>query len=346
MIRRQYLDATRRIGLALAIGLLIVAMMNHFAHAEPTYSQLISKGKAAEVSTITGNGTAGQGAYTLDHPRFPGVDTKGNVYFLDGSQKNKKLRMWDGNTNVTLLDMKKSKVVSREGDFYATGLQIISDYVYFSSEEKVYKYDEGRATELDENISKYMRDHHYAYIFRMEQLHGDLVFMFYKKGDYTSYYEYGFASYNLSNHEMTEISPPFQYANPSNFFIQDKGIDVADLSGAIYYEKFFPKQYYNHLDTNMGEILDVWVDEDESVCYAIHQDKVYYKIYCIKGDVNNLGQFVVGGAAGFTDGVADEVRMDYPTDFVWDGNGYLFADQNNNAIRKLWIDKKPLSMVN
>lgn len=343
---KEHSNWNRLITLMVALGLVLAVLLSSTAYGEATYSEVVDQGQAGQVSTITGNGIQGQGSYTLDHPRFPGVDSKGTVYFLDGSQKNMKLRKWNGSSNKTVVDMKKNKVTAREGDFYSTGLQIINDTVYFSSEEKVYKLIGDRVTELDENIRTYMKDNHYAYIYRMEQLHDDLVFMFYKKGDYTAYMEYGFAQYNLSTREMTELSPPLQYYNPSNFFIQDKGIDVATLSGSISYLKFFPSKLIDHLNTNMGQILDVWADEDENLYYAINQDQVYYKIYRVHGKGTGLGELVAGGTMGFTDGVADEVRMDYPTDFVWDGTGYVFADVNNNAIRKIWLDSKPLSMVN
>jgi hypothetical protein len=327
----------------LLLTMMLVIALPLVTHAESNYSEIVSQGEYGQVSTITGNGTQGQGVYTLDHPRFPGVDSKGNVYFLDGSQKTMKLRKWDGEKNTTLVDMNKNVVTAREGDFYSTGLQVIKDTIYFSSKDKAYKLIGDRVTEIDEGIRTYMKENKYAYIFRMEQMHGDLVFMFYKKGDYTSYYEYGFASWNLSTKTMTDISPPSQYYNPSNFFIQDRGIDIATLSGAIHYEKFFPSQFYDHLNTNMGQILDVWIAEDKNIYYAINQDKVYFKIYRITGKGDDLGELVAGGAMGFRDGVADEVRMDYPTDFTWDGSGMIFADRDNNAIRKIWLDSKPLN---
>jgi hypothetical protein len=326
----------------LMLTLVFVISLPMTISAEATYSEVVEQGENGQVSTITGNGSQGQGTYTLDHPRFPGVDSKGNVYFLDGSQKTMKLRMWNGSTNKTIIDMKKNKVTAREGEFYSTGLQVIDDTVYFSSNNKVYKLVGDRATELDEGIRTYMKDNRYAYIYRMEQRDGDLVFMFYKKGDYTQYYEYGFASYNLSTKEMTEIFQPLVYANPANFYIHDKGIDIADLTGAIYYHKFFPNKLATHLNTNMGEILDMWYDQDEYLYYVIHQDQAYYKIYRIKGKGTGLGELVAGGASGFTDGVADEVRMDGATDFTWDGTGMIFADVNSNAIRKLWLDSNPL----
>ncbi|MGG2201412.1 hypothetical protein [Paenibacillus validus] len=328
--------------LLLAMSLLLTFPL--VTYAENIHSEVLSHGENGQVSTITGNGTQGQGTYTLDHPRFPGADSKGNVYFLDGSQKTMKLRKWDGTKNTTIVDMKKNTVTAREGEFFSTGLQVINDQVYFSSEEKVYKLIGDRVTELDPAIKTWMKDNHYVYIFRMEQYKNDLVLMLFRKGDYTQAREYGFIKYNLNSKEIEEVMPAMQYPNPSNFFMQEKGLSIASLTGAIYYDKFFPLQFKDQLNTNQGGILDVWID-DSYLYHVINKDQTSYEIHRIpigeKGE--GLGELVAGGYMGFTDGIADEVRMDYPTDFSWDGTGFLFADRDSNAIRKLWINSKPLN---
>lgn len=40
----------------------------------------------------------------------------------------------------------------------------------------------------------------------------------------------------------------------------------------------------------------------------------------------------------------DQAEMDYATDFVWDGDGYVFADRDNSVIRKLWMDIPPTNV--
>lgn len=333
------------VGLGISLGLLCSVFL-HTVHAESTYAETASEGEYGQVTTVVGNGTPSQGTYTLDHPRFPAVASNGNVYFLDGSQKTMKLRMWDGNKNKTIIDMKTNKVTAREGEFFSTGLQIVNDTVYFSSEEKVYKLVGNRATELDSDISRWMKDNHYVYIFRMEQYDNDLILMLFRKGDYTQAREYGFIRYDLGTGEIEEVLPATQFPNPTNFFMQEKGISVTSLTGAIYYEKFFPRTSKDQLNTNQGSILDTWID-DTDIYYVIQKDKVSFEIRSIpigqRGE--GLGTLVAGGYMGYVDGVADEVKMDYPTDFVWDGTGYVFADRENNSIRKIWIDSKPLSMV-
>lgn len=337
----------KSVTLWVSVGLLVSALLASRVNAEATYAEIVKSGEYGQVSTIAGNGTQGQGAYTLDHPRFPAPDRKGNVYFLDGNQKTMKLRKWDGSRNTTVVDMKKNTVTAREGEFFSTGLEIINGQIYFSSEEKVYKLIGDRVTELDPAIKEWMKENHYVYIFRMEQYKNELVLMLFRKGDYTQAREYGFIKYNPATKAIEEVLPAMQYPNPSNFFMQDKGISVTSLTGAIYYEKFFPRESKDQLSTNEGQILDTWID-DSYVYFAINKDQTQYQIYRnpigARGDYT-LGELVVGGYMGYTDGVADEVRMDYPTDFVWDGSGYVFADRDSNAIRKIWIDSKPLSMV-
>jgi hypothetical protein len=243
-----------------------------------------------------------------------------------------------------LVDTQKNVVTKREGEFFSTGLQIIDDQVYFSSEEKVYKLIGDRVTELDEKIAEYMKDEHYAYIFRMEQYKGDLVLMLFRKGNY-ALPEYGFVKYDLDSGELETVLGPGHFPNPSNFFMQEKGISVTSMNGFIFYEKFFPRSSYAQMNTNQGAILDTWIDKDD-IYYVINKDTSKYVIYRNKigTQVSDLGEKVAGGFTGFTDGVADEVRMDYATDFSWDGSGFLFSDRDNNAIRKLWIDSRPLNI--
>lgn len=300
-------------------------------------AEVITQGENGQFSTIIGTGTAGQGEYTVDHPRFPAADGKGNVYFLDGSQKTAKLRMFNGAKNVTIANLREDKVTGREGEFYSSGLQIVGGTVFFSSIENVYKLVGERITLLSENIRNWMKENQYEYIYRMEQFQGDLVLMLYSKSN-----EYGFMRYHMDSGEIEELLGKSFYANPTNFSIHDKGIEVSSESGYIYYEKFYPRDGLYHLDTNVGQILDAWVGEDDDLYYALFRDKTKMLIYRNqKGVDDGFGTLVTGSIRGYVDGVADQVQMDYATDFSWDGSGFLLSDRDNNVIRKLWLDVGP-----
>lgn len=299
-------------------------------------AEVVTQGENGQVSTVIGTGTAGQGDYTVDHPRFPAADGEGNVYFLDGSQKTAKLRMFNGTKNVTVANLREDKVTAREGEFFSTGLQIVGGTLYFSSEENVYKLEGDRITLLNESIRRWMKENQYEYVYRMEQFQGDLVLMLYSKSN-----EYGFIRYHLNSGEIEELLGKSFYANPTNFFIHDKGIEVSSESGYIYYQKFYPKDAYYHLDTNVGMILDAWKGQDGLLYYALQRDKTKMLIYRIDQSGEGFGTFIAGSIRGYVDGIADQVQMDFATDFSWDGSGFLFADRDSNAIRKLWIDVKP-----
>lgn len=295
-----------------------------------------------EVTTIIGNGPQDQGDYSLDHPRHVHTDSKGNIYFIDGSQKTAKLRMWDGQKNQTIVDFKKDKVTKREGMFFSTGLAIINDVVYVSSEEDVYKIVGGRATQLDSEIRRYM-DNKYEFIYRMEEYDDDLVLMLRNKSN-----EYAFVRYDLDSGDISELLPPrHYYSNPQNFYIDKDGILVACDSGNLYYVNFFPRRFKLVVDTNVGQIKDAWFDKDDLVHFVMIRDKVHSQVWMLPEDAEELGDQIeiAGSRRGFQDGIADQVEMDIPTDFFWDGSGYLFVDGGNNAIRKLWIDNPPSNTI-
>jgi len=302
-------------------------------------SEVISQGEDGQVSTIVGTGTAGQGTYTTDHPRFPAPDDKGNIYFVDGKDTGHiKLRMWDGERNHTILDLAKDKVTRREVDFYTTGVQYMGSVLYFSSEEKLYKLAKDRATEIPE-ITRYMKKEHFEYIFRTEQYDGKLILMLWRKN-----WTYAFVSFDPVDKSIDLVLDAQGYPDPTNFFMQGRGISISSETGAVYYEKFFPRKSIDHVDTNMGSVLDTWIDEDENIYYVLFKNKTQYLIYRLPQGAKTLGdeELVAGGPTGFVDGVADQVQMDGATDFTWDGSGMVFADTFNNSIRKLWLDARPL----
>lgn len=324
------------------LGVLIaLAFLWGVSRALAIESNVVEKGEHLEVSTIVGNGTQGQGDYTVDHPRFPVSDGEGNVYFIDGSQKTAKLRMWDGKKNKTIVDLRKNKVTGREGEFFSTGVAVAGKTVYFSSEEKAYKMIEERVTEVTD-ISKWMKENKFQYIYRMESAKDDLIFMLWRKDD-----RYAFIRYTPEDRNIEELLPARRYGEPLNFELLPEGILISVRGGFLYYEQFFPRKSHTTVDTNEGTITDAWADEDKNIYYSLVKDKVRPTIRIIPQGKKayNETEDIVGSIAGFVDGIADEVQMDNPMDFSWDGSGYLFSDRESNAIRKLWIDKKPLYLV-
>jgi hypothetical protein len=332
-------ERTRKAIMYVGIGFLLAGLGACARETTAAESNVVKQGEYGEVSTIVGNGTAGQGTYTTDHPRFPASNSKGVVYFLDGDQKNTKLRAWDGKKNKTLVDMKTNKVTRREGEFYTSGLAVVKDKVYFSSKDKAYKLVGDRVTEMTD-IKKWMKDNEYHYIYRMEQEDDDLTFMFWRKN-----WTFGFARYDLQSGDMELLLDAGWYGNPTNFEVLPEGVMIATEGGTVYYEKFFPRESSTIVDTNEGIILDVWADSDKTIYYSLVKDKLKPVIRMISKDTSNRQNDVevfAGSVQGYVDGVQDEAEMHWPTDFTWDGTGYIFSDRENNAIRKVWIDSKPL----
>lgn len=302
-------------------------------------------GEYGEVSTIMGNGAATQGAHTADHPRHPDLDSKGRIYFVDGSQKTAKVRMWDGTKNTTVVDLLTNKVTRREGSmFWSTGLAVIKDTVYVASNTDVYKVTaKDRVTQLDTDIKRYMKNGKYEFIYRMEKFRGNLYLMLRSKNGM-----YGFAMYDLSTKKMSEVLPQTLFpGNPQNFYIDDQRILVSCSGGYIYSERFNPRKSVTVADTNIGGFTDAWYDSDKTLYAVLIKDRVYAQIIAVPASAQELGdeEILAGARRGFQDGVADEAEMDYPTDFIWDGTGFIFADRDNNALRKLWIDTPPTNAV-
>jgi hypothetical protein len=325
--------------IALTTLLAVIATSPVYAK-EQIEAEVVSHGENGQVSTIVGNGTAVQGSYTTDHPRFPGSDGKGHIYFLDGDQRHSKLRMFDGKSNATLVDLTKNKVTKEEGEFYTTGLEIVKGSIYFASNNKVYRYvSKDRVTELDGKIKNWMKENQYTYIYRMEQHDGKLILMLWRKN-----WTYGFASYDPKTRTMEEIFDATEQLGATNFFIHSKGIEISTTYGYVYYEKFFPRDSYDHVNINWGKVLDTWLDKEKRIYFVVEQDSNQYIIYRMSpGETIEKNENVLaGGFMGYTDGFSDEVRMQYPTDFTWDGSGYIFSDRDNNAIRKIWLDTPPL----
>lgn len=307
-----------------------------------TISEQVTDGLYGQVSTIWGNGIKGQNELHMDHPRKLQIDSKDNIYFVDGNQKTAKLRMFDGEKNTTVVDLVQNRLMDGVGHFYVSGLAIINDNVYISNGEDVYLVENDRITQMDLQIKNWMKDNNFERIYRMEG-HGDYLYMMVQS---KSYY-YAFVRYNIQTRAVEHILKENTYPAPYNFYIYgDNDIFIATEAGYIVWEKIFPRETIVGLNTGdrMDKILDIWIGEDMGMYYSVVEDKIYNYIYKNpKGssDDNSDLQLVAGNRRGFVDGVKDEVEVDNAIDFIWDGSGYIFADMHNHSIRKLWMDVAP-----
>lgn len=303
-------------------------------------SETTQKGKDDQVSTVWGNGSQGQNERSMDHPRDVQLDSKGNIYFIDGSQKTAKIRMFNGKKNVTVMDLVNNKVSDNDGYFFTSGLAIIHDNVYVSNEKDVFKIENGHMSQLDLKISEWMKENRYENIYRMKG-HGNYLYMMVQN---KSYY-YAFIRYNVQTRGIEEVLPNNTYPTPYNFFIYgNNDIFVTTSNGYIVWEQLYPRQTKKGLDTGdrNDNVYDMWIGKDGSMYYSVMENQTYNKIYKNpKGHELDDLELVAGGRRGFVDGIKDEVEVDQATDFIWDGTGYIFADIDNNSIRKLWLNVGP-----
>ncbi|MGG4496606.1 hypothetical protein [Brevibacillus reuszeri] len=325
------------------IAIIFVLSITGFSRAEvnPRYkpigpqASVKKSGLDGEITTVFGTGAQGQSEYTMDHPRLIQKDSKGRIWFVDGSQKNAKLRYLENNRITTVADLVKSKF-NYQGYFLASGLAIMNDKVYLAGEGNVFTLTEGHIIPLDSKINKYMKENQYAHIFRMEQYKGELYLMLLDKS-----FQYGFVKYSLVTKKIEEVLPRKSYNAPMNFYVHDKGILIACKSGYILYEQFFPRQSYMVLNASEDAIMDVFLDQNKDVYYMAWANQSYVKIKMLPYDDEEAVIEVAGSIRGYQDGYRQEAQMDYSTDFYWDGSGMLFGDMGNHAIRKLWLSTKP-----
>lgn len=304
----------------------------------------IGKGEDGEVTTITGNGTPSQGSYTVEGPRNIAV-SKGLVYFIDGTHEKAKLRVWDGKSNKTYVNLAGDEVAARGGKtFVSTGLAVVDGDVLVSSHRDLYLVKSSKSSKYLTRLSKlrdYMDKNGYDYIYRMETYGKDLYFMLAHKSR-----GYGFVKYNIKSKEITVVLNPKVYdTGPNNFYVDKEGILIAFQSGVLGYEKFFPRASIAAIESNEGAFVDMWMGKDNYVYYVMNEDRSKWKIYKRhRSNVEDL-TLLAGDRLGYNDGFLDQVEMDGATDFVWDGSGYIFADKGNHAIRKIWLDTAPSNTV-
>jgi hypothetical protein len=308
-----------------------------------TISETAQKGQEGQVTTIWGNGTQGQTERTMDHPRALGVDSKHNIYFVDGSQSSAKLRVFDGKQNKTVVDLIENKITRRNGYFISTGLVIIHDNVYISNNEDVFLVKDGRITSYTPKIKTYMENKRLSDIFRMEK-HGNYMYlMFMDKSQ-----QFNIARYDTTKGGVVEeIVPTKPMPSPYNFYVHgDNEIFIATTMGYVLWETLFPRE--TKVAWEFGDpktyVSDIWIGKDDGLYMVAWENQVKAVLYDnpIGLDANELKP-IIGSRRGFVDGFNDEVEMDYPTDFIYDGTGFIFADMGNNAIRKYWTENGPMN---
>lgn len=304
-----------------------------------TISERKEEAESGTVSTIWGNGVQGQSETQMDHPRKLQIDSKGNIWFVDGSQKNAKLRMFDGEKTITVVDLVENRLTDKDGYFMAAGLGIINDNVYISSTDDLYKEHNGHLVQVDMDIRHYMDEKNAEYIYRMREYKEELYLMLMSK-----HKMFHFAKYNPDTGKITQVTEPKSYASPYNFFVhKENEIMIATKLGYVVWEQVNPrKTEYIDFGDHQFQVMDVWVDNDRNLYMVTCEEQVMCNIYMDPpGNGFDDTVIVAGGRRGFTDGFKNEVEMDYPMDFVWDGTGYIFGDTGNNSIRKLWWSEKP-----
>jgi hypothetical protein len=305
-------------------------------------SETAEKGQEGQVTTIWGNGTQGQTERSMDHPRALAVDSKHNIYFVDGSQSSAKLRVFDGKQNKTVVDLIENKITRRNGYFLSTGLVIIHDNVYISNNEDVFLVKDGRITQYTPRIKSYMDNKRLSDIFRMEK-HGNYIYiMFMNKSR-----EFNIARYDTTKDgAVEEIIPTKPMPSPYNFYVHgDNEIFIASNIGYVVWEILFPRE--TRVAWEFGDpkttVSDIWIGKDDGLYMVAWENQVKAVVYDNPiGIDSDALKTVIGSRRGFVDGFNDEVEMDYPTDFIYDGTGFLFADMGNNCIRKYWTDNGPM----
>lgn len=305
-------------------------------------SKNIQKGENGQVSTIVGNGTQGQSARQLDTPRQLAVSPNKQVYFIDGSSQDAKIRKFDGKKNVTVVDLMQSQIVKREGEFMSTGLNFIGNTLYVSDINNLYKVTDGRINSVGPAIKDYMEKHNFAYIFRTEKYKNYIYLMLESKS-----YQFSIIRYNVNTGKIEQVVEQNTYPDPYNFYVNGENeIFIACSTGYIVWEQLHPRQTIDafvHADPSATSMADVWIGKDDDMYMMAWEEGVKNILYRDpKGGAEDEVHMVMGDRRGFVDGYQDEVEMDGATDFVWDGSGYVFADTNNHAIRKLWYNVGPM----
>ena len=297
-------------------------------------SETAKKGKDGTVSTIVGNGTD-----EIEGPRKVQLDSKKNIWFVDGDHQNARLRKWDGKEVKTVIDLVHNKTTDGDGYFFTAGLAIIHDNVYISSTKELYMLENNTLQPVSRQIRQYLEEHNMENIYRVREYKDKVYMMLGGKGK-----KFMIISFDPVTKGIKQVTEPKPYASPYNFYVHnDNEIMIATELGYVVWEKLHPRQtqYIDFGDAQI-KIADTWVDDNRNLYMVTWEEQTRSFIYKDEpGKGWDNMQVVAGGRRGFVDGFKEEVEMDQPIDFVWDGSGYIFADIGNNSIRKLWWKEKP-----
>lgn len=301
-------------------------------------AEVVQQGLEGQVSTIFGTGVPGQTDMNMDHPRKLQVASNGDIYFIDGNHVNAKLRKFDGRRLSTVVDLMESKVLKRDGYVWTTGLAIINNQIYLGTDKDLFKVVDGRLHQLSPKIQEFIEDNRLDTLYRMRKQGEQLYLMFKDKNGRFIIAEYNFKEDVL--HQLTNLR---QYAAPYQFYV-DKNkhtIYVATAMNMVVVEELFPRKtlYTNLTNDSRTTVSDIFLTKDNKTVFVSWSDNVANIWVDPHGDPKP--KIYVGNYRGYIDGFYDEVQMDNPLDFVWDGSGYLFADPGNHVIRKLWMNSPP-----
>ena len=304
-------------------------------------SESVQKGIEGQVSTLWGNGTQGQNERNMDHPRDVQIDSKGRIYFIDGSETTAKLRMFDGEKITTVIDLVDNKITRREGYFAVAGMVIMHGNVYVCSTQDLFLVKDGHMTQFTPKIRAYMDKKNLNHIYRVEQYKDYIYLMFMDKSN-----QYHIARYNTNGGDVEQVIETKPMPNPYNFYVHGENeIFIASSTGYVVWEILFPRETrtaWEDADPKT-EIVDVWIGSNDSMYMVAWEDQTNHLIY--ENPIGKDADEVVtlaGSRRGFTDGIDDEAELDYPIDFVWDGSGYVFADMGSHSIRKVWTSIGPM----
>lgn len=299
-------------------------------------TEVVKNGEEGQISTIYGNGVMGQDSLHMNHPAYPQVDKKGNIYFIDGDMKHQQVRKFDGKAITTVMNLSNNKL-NRTGEFWTTGLALINQRLYVSDLKQVYVIQDGRIHKAPGDFEKYMEENYLDELWLMKRQGNHIYLMFKLKGHE---YTFSIAEYNEETGGITTLIDRSDYYKPFSFYVDGNEIAVATHLGDIIYERQFPREkgYVYRSGDAQDVITDVWVNKQGELMFSMHnREDAYIKYIDNNGEVHTIA----GGQRGYQDGFSDEVMMDNPMDFIYDGTGYIFVDPGNHALRKLWTNKMP-----
>lgn len=300
-------------------------------------AEVVNQGEEFQVSSVIGTGVGDQSENNLYYPAYTQVSDSGEIFFVDGDVKNHKIRKINDGKITTVMDLVNNKL-NNDGQFFATGLiHMGKNLLMVSNSSDIFYIEKDRMHRVPGDVPKYMNDHHLENIWRMKKQGDDLYVMFRLKGHANTYH---IAEYDIETNTLKPIIEKSDYFHPFNFYVDENNIYVATQMGYIFREQLFPKQktaYYHAKDAKVN-VTDLWKTADGQLMFSLH-DGSYAWVMKEEGERNFVT--VVGSKRGYQDGVLDEVMMDNPMDFTYDGSGYIFADPGNHVIRKLWTTLAP-----